>query len=65
MTAVYFSKSMKSMFITASVSGFIFSLSGFFLALKIDIPVSSGVILVAGVIFGLTFSVRFLYEKYK
>ncbi|OQY31605.1 MAG: hypothetical protein B6241_13585 [Spirochaetaceae bacterium 4572_59] len=65
MTAVYFSKSMKSMFLTASVSGFIFSLSGFFLALIFDIPVSSGVILVGGVIFGLTFSVRFLYEKYK
>ena len=65
MTAVYFAKSMKSMFLTASISGFVFSIAGFFLALKMDIPVSSGVILVAGVVFGITFIMRFINEKSK
>ncbi len=65
MTAVYFARSMRSMFITASLSGLLFSLAGFFLALKIDIPVSSGVILVAGFVFGITFLLRYIYEKRK
>ncbi|MDC7235982.1 MAG: metal ABC transporter permease [Spirochaetales bacterium] len=63
MTAVSFSRSMKSMFITAMVSGLIFSLGGFFLALKADLPVSSGVILVAGVCFGIIYLIRTVYEK--
>ncbi|WP_168203322.1 metal ABC transporter permease [Oceanispirochaeta crateris] len=64
MTAVSFSRSLKSMFITASLSGFLYSLGGFLLALKVDLPVSSGVILVAGVCFGITYIVRLIYEKH-
>ena len=63
MTAVSFSRSLKSMFITAMISGFLYSLGGFFLALKADLPVSSGVILVAGVAFGITYLARNIYEK--
>ncbi len=63
MTAVSFSRSLKSMFLTAMVSGFLYSLGGFFLALWLDMPVSSGVILVAGTAFGITYLVRMLYEK--
>jgi len=65
MTAVSFSRSMKSMFITASLSGLFYSSAGFLTALKFDIPVSSGVILIAGICFGITFLVRFIYEKYR
>lgn len=64
MTAVSFSRSLKSMFLTAMLSGFLYSLGGFVLALKADLPVSSGVILVAGVCFGITYLIRTLYEKY-
>ncbi len=63
MTAVSFSRSMKSMFMTASLSGLFYSAAGFFIALKFDIPVSSGVILIAGICFGITYLVRLLYEK--
>jgi zinc transport system permease protein len=65
MTAVSFSKSLKSMFLTASISGLLYSLGGFLLALYADLPVSSGVILVAGVCFGITYLTRLIYEKYK
>lgn len=65
MTAVSFSRSMKSMFLTAMISGFIYSLGGFLLALKADLPVSSGVILVAGFFFGITYLGRIIYEKNK
>lgn len=64
MTALSFSRSLKSMFITAMVSGFVYSLGGFILALKADMPVSSGVILVAGICFGISYLIRTVYEKY-
>lgn len=63
MTAVYFSRTMKRMFITASVSGVLFSITGFFTALKFDIPVSSGIILIAGIVFGTVYLVRYFYDK--
>ncbi|MGL1893173.1 MAG: metal ABC transporter permease [Spirochaetaceae bacterium] len=63
MTAIFLAKSIKKMFITASVLGLLYSITGFFLSLIIDIPVSSGVILIAGLVFGITYITRYIHEK--
>ena len=63
MTAIFLSTSIKKMFITASILGVSYSIIGFFLALLIDIPVSSGVILIAGLFFGITYTVKFIKRK--
>jgi len=48
-----FARSMKGLFVLAALFGVLSSLSGFFLSLAVDIPVSSAVTIVASLILGI------------
>lgn len=56
-------RSAKSMFIIAAVAGFASALFGFFGALTFDIPVSSGIIITASVIWAAAFIRKKIVER--
>lgn len=61
--ASFHAKSTRSLFVTASIWGFLISVGGFTLAIEIDIPASSGVTLLGAAILGVLAGGRSLFGR--